>query len=321
MHLYSAGEDCGTVGGELGGEGFEGGEAEFVADFADEMDGDVAAVNFFVKGEDIGLYRKGGTEGYGRADADVGHTDESTAERLYLYLVDSPLGDELERLVELHVGGREADSAAEAVAFDDDAMERIPAAKHGCGIIHTAFGDGGAYFRGGNIFFAVTGDAGHHDDLEAKAVGEGKQGCPGDAVGAESVVVADNDGAGSIAAFHVIAKILPGREGAEFFSEMHHFDSVDAHRAEEGLLLFLGGQQPEPAGILLENRPGVRAERNDYGLLSPFTGRGDQCLDYLPVSEVDAVEESCGDYSHLTSSKSCLWGRRGFLANALVATW
>ncbi len=45
-------------------------------------------------------------------------------------------------------------------------------------------------------------------------------------------------------------------------------------------------------------------ERNYNGLLSPFTGTGDHCLNYVTVPKMDAVKEACGYYSHFTHSKS-----------------
>ena len=62
-------------------------------------------------------------------------------------------------------------------------------------------------------------------------------------------------------------------------------------------------------------------EGNDNGLLAPFAGGGDQCLDHRAVAQMDPVEEPGGDYSHRTQLKSWRCGSSGFLAKMRVATW
>ena len=58
------------------------------------------------------------------------------------------------------------------------------------------------------------------------------------------------------------------------------------------------------AGVLPEDTPGVRPER-DYSAGGAFgLGRGAQKLYHLGVAQVDSVEETCSGYNHFTNSKS-----------------
>ena len=63
----------------------------------------------------------------------------------------------------------------------------------------------------------------------------------------------------------------------------------------------------------------MRPERNNHGLLSPFTGRRDHGIQKVTVPKMDTVKKARG-YNHFTSSKSCLCGISGFLAYILAAT-
>ena len=56
--------------------------------------------------------------------------------------------------------------------------------------------------------------------------------------------------------------------------------------------------------VLSQDGARMLRESNGNRLLAPFTGAGDECLNHLAVSQMDAVEKAGSDYSHLTSGKS-----------------
>jgi hypothetical protein len=91
------------------------------------------------------------------------------------------------------------------------------------------------------------------------------------------------------------------REGAV---EGQRLDTVDAEGAQQVCLLRRRIQQAERPRILLQDRAGMLRKGNDNRLLPPLPGRGDERLYNLTVSQMDAVKEAGGDYSHFTSGKS-----------------
>ena len=83
-----------------------------------------------------------------------------------------------------------------------------------------------------------------------------------------------------------------------------NLNAVNAKAKKHGLLFLQGIKNPEITRILLEDSARVGPECDYNGLLSPFAGRGDHCLNHMPVPKMDAVKKACSDYSHLTHSKS-----------------
>lgn len=99
-------------------------------------------------------------------------------------------------------------------------------------------------------------------------------------------------------------KILSCSEGGKLTSEGQDLYAVNAKGKQEGLFFFQCIEDPEITRILLENSARMRPECDDNGLLAPFAGRGDHCLDHMPVPKMDPVKKTCGYYSHFTHSKS-----------------
>jgi len=120
---------------------------------------------------------------------------------------------------------------------------------------------------------------------------------------ANAIIVAHYDQRGAEAVAEEL-KVLRGGEGREFPGEGKHLHTVHPAGEQQRPLFLQRGQQTELPRILLQDRPGMRPERNNQGLLPPFTGGGDQCFENVTVPEMDPVKETGGYYSHLTHSKS-----------------
>ena len=121
----------------------------------------------------------------------------------------------------------------------------------------------------------------------------GRQGGGGEAVGAEAVVVANEEGGDAKAGVKDVAEVLLGREGGEGAGEVEDFYVVDAEGGEHGFSLLEGRQEAQFPRTVLEDGPGVRPERDDERLVSALTRQGDESLDHEAVSGVDAVEKAC----------------------------
>ena len=81
-------------------------------------------------------------------------------------------------------------------------------------------------------------------------------------------------------------------------------DMVYAETVDEFSLLVQGVEQTESGGVLLEDVARMRPECDHRTFLAFLPGRILQHLKYGPVSGVHSVEETCGGYNHLTSSRS-----------------
>ena len=148
-----------------------------------------------------------------------------------------------------------------------------------------------------NIERKTFGGVGAADDLRMTKV------CSGPFVTSNPVVIAHNNER-SVKLVMEHLDILLCSEGGKVPGERDDLNAVYAKGGQQGLFLFQGVEDPEVAGVLLEDGAGMGPECDDNGLLSPFTGRGDHCLNHMPVPQMDTVKESCGYYSHLTHSKS-----------------
>ena len=115
-------------------------------------------------------------------------------------------------------------------------------------------------------------------------------------------------------------EVFIGLKGGELTGERQNLRAVNAGGGKESLFLLQGREQPEVPGVLLQDRPWMRPERNHNGLLSPFTGRGDHCLKHTTVPKMDTVKESCSYYSHFTHSKLWRCASSGCLANTRAPT-
>ena len=123
-------------------------------------------------------------------------------------------------------------------------------------------------------------------------------------IGANLIVVSGYHFANVKSGFkYVIYKLFCGK-GSKGSGERNYFHPVHTHSREKFLFLLQCGEEPEAAGVLLEDGAGMGPECNDKGLPALFSGAGDQCLDYTAVSKVDAVEKACCRYNHFTHSKS-----------------
>ena len=143
----------------------------------------------------------------------------------------------------------------------------------------------------------------------------------GQAVGAEAVVVAEHEPGGAEAPLQDGPDVLLRRQAGKGPVEGQHLHPVHAQGAQQRLLLLRGIEQPQVARVLLEDGARMLREGNDNRLLALLAGGGDERLDDLAVSEMDPVEESGGDYSHLTSGKSWRCGSSGFFGKIRLATW
>ena len=99
-------------------------------------------------------------------------------------------------------------------------------------------------------------------------------------------------------------EVLLCSEGGKLTGERQNLNSVNAKPQKQRLFLLQRVENPEIPRILLEDSARMGPECDHNGLLSPFTGRGDHCLNHMPVPKMDAVKKACSDYSHLTHSKS-----------------
>ena len=92
-----------------------------------------------------------------------------------------------------------------------------------------------------------------------------------------SIVIPHNNESGRIL-FTEQGEVLRGGEGGKGAREGKNLYTVNAKAKKESLFFIQRVQNPEIAGILLQNSARMGPECYDNGLLSPFTGRGDQCL-------------------------------------------
>ena len=101
--------------------------------------------------------------------------------------------------------------------------------------------------------------------------------CSGFFVTTYSIVIAhDNQRGGK--AFTEQGQVLRGGEGGKGAREGKNLYAVNAKPQKQRLFFIQRVQNPEIAGILLQNGARMGPECYDNGLLSPFAGRGDQCL-------------------------------------------
>ena len=136
-----------------------------------------------------------------------------------------------------------------------------------------------------------------------------------------TVVVTEDKEGGAEAIAEDGAEVVGGGETREGAVEGQGLDPIDAEAAQQRLLFLRRIQQPEGAGVLLQDGARVLRERNDNRLLAPFAGGGDECLYHLTVAQMDPVEKAGGDYSHFTSGKSCRCASSGFFGYTRLATW
>ena len=113
-------------------------------------------------------------------------------------------------------------------------------------------------------------------------------------IGAQAVVVADQEGGHAEAVSQDISKVFFRGERCERPGEIQDFDARDAEAGKQRLLFLERIQKAEFAGAVLEDRPRMRPERDDKGLVSALTREGDESLDHETVAEMDAVEKACG---------------------------
>ena len=125
-------------------------------------------------------------------------------------------------------------------------------------------------------------------------------------VGAYPVVVAEDHRRTAEASDEPVADVLFRSQRSELTRKWNHLQPVDTERAEKSTLFRKRRQQTQLRGILLKYRTRMRTESNDHGVRPALTGSRDKLFHDRPMPEVDSVKKSSGNYSHLTSSKSCL---------------
>ncbi len=212
-------------------------------------------------------------------------------------------GDQFHRVVEPQVRRRETQFPAQLLAAHHNAPQPVRVAQHRFRILHSPLLQGPAYLGGTHHDIAGRGS---RNDLngQAERLRQRADRVGAEAVGAEAVVVAEDEAGGAETVAQDVADVIlrgQAREGAVEGQRLH---AVDAERTQQRLLLLRRIQQAQDAGILLQDGARVLREGNDNRLLPPLPGRGDERLYHLAVSQMDTVKEAGGDYSHLTSGKS-----------------
>ena len=225
---------------------------------------------------------------------------------LHLGQIDAVGGNHLQRVVHLHVRGRETYDPAILLAGHHRPVEGVFIAQHPGGRLHLTFGESLAYQ--GRADSAAPGghQRGNHQHLHAESLCDRPDRVGQQAVGAQAVVIAEKHGTAAELVAHDRAQIFSGGHRGELAGEVEDFHPVHSGGKYPFLLLVGRGQQPETARVLLQHRPRMIGECNDNRLLPPFAGGGDESPDYSLMTCVDAVEESGSDYSHFTRGKSCL---------------
>jgi hypothetical protein len=159
-----SGEGCEEVTGllevglDLEAEGFEGGEFSFTAEELEGLDFEVGAVDILLKVEDMGFEAEGGCGLVeGGADAEVKDSGVGFVIEDGVGGVDAEWGEG--EVLDVEVGGGEAELSAEVVAVDDFAGDGVGSAEEVTGFVEQAGGDFFAY-DGGADGAGVEGDGG-----------------------------------------------------------------------------------------------------------------------------------------------------------------
>ena len=94
-------------------------------------------------------------------------------------------------------------------------------------------------------------------------------------------------------------KIIRRRHRRKITRKRNHLNTIYTSSRKQLLLLLQRRQKTQITRILLKHGTRMRPERNNHGLLSPFTGRRDHGIQKVTVPKMDTVKKACCNYSHL----------------------
>ena len=229
------------IGAELGGKGFEGGEAAFIAHAVNEFYFDAAAVEVAAEVEEIDLDGAAAIGAYGGSGAYVGHAAElAPVVEPHTADIYTRCGHELSRLCGDEISRGEAYGAPYLPPRTHSALYRIIAAEELCALLDAALGNmtadhRRAYLRSADLLLS----AGDHIEAETPAGLTVESGI-GDAVAAEAVVIAHEDGPDAEVVAQLAHKLFHGQR-TELRGEVEHNDLI-GHRAQH-LLAAIGRHQ------------------------------------------------------------------------------
>ena len=200
----------------------------------------------FVEIEDIGLDGHRIAVADSRADTDIAHAVELPAHGLDADQVNSPCGNELERLIQLHIGRREAHGASQAVSGHHHSVELVAVSQHCVGLLDLAGGKKIAYLGGAqdNAFRHCVSVG--PDDLESESLRYPGSLFRRPEVGTYPVVIAEQYSPAAKTFDYPFSKVFLGRHPAEGPGERDDLDIVDSDSGQDALL---NGQVGRVAGF------------------------------------------------------------------------